>query len=72
MGFSTRPIRITEIDRGVEIGVGKQEWARAVGQVDRHFRVFVLKVLEPGQQPLGTKGRNHGQFYDVGALLAHH
>ncbi|MCY1444342.1 hypothetical protein D9M71_608090 [compost metagenome] len=72
MGMSTGPIGITEIDGGIERGVGKQERPGAVGQVDRDFRMTLLKVLEPGQQPLGAKGRNHGELNDVGTLLAHH
>ncbi|MNN66421.1 hypothetical protein D3C81_1819970 [compost metagenome] len=72
MGFCTRPIRVAEVDRGIEIRVGEQERACAVGQVDRHFRVLVLEILESWQQPLGAEGRHHGQFDYVGALLAHH
>ncbi|MNC53557.1 hypothetical protein D3C75_1029780 [compost metagenome] len=72
MGFCTRPIRVAEVDGGIKIRVGEQERPRAVGQVDRHFRVFLLEILESRQQPLGAEGRNYGQFDHVGALLAHH
>ncbi|MNY34216.1 hypothetical protein D3C86_1685390 [compost metagenome] len=72
VGFGARPVSVAKIDRRVEVGVGKQEGSRSVGEVDRHFRVLLLEVLEPWQQPLSTKGRYYGQLDHVGALLAHH
>ncbi|MNI67202.1 hypothetical protein D3C73_1228210 [compost metagenome] len=49
VGFGTRPVGIAKIDRRIELGVGKQEGARAVSEVDRYFRMFLLEVLEPRQ-----------------------
>lgn len=72
MGLGTRPVGVAEVNRGIEFGVGKQEWPSAVGQVDGHFRVLELEILEPWQQPLRAEGRDDCELDDVGALLAHY
>ncbi len=72
MRDGTRPVGVAEVQRGVELGVGEEERAGAVGQVDRDLRVQPLETLEPRQQPLGAEGRHHRQFDRAAALVPHH
>ncbi len=71
MRLGAGPVGIAKVDRGIEVGVGKQERAGAVGQVDRDVGVLVLEVLQARQQPLSSEGRHHGELDGVGTLLAH-
>ena len=68
----TGPVAITEIDGGIEFGIGEQERPRTVGHIDGDLRMLAQEVTEPRQQPLGTEGGDQGQLQGGGALITHH
>ena len=72
LAHRTGPQRRAEVDGGVQRLLGKVEGFAAGGDVNGHVRVQRGKVGQPGDQPAGAKGGQHGQVQQATAVRPGH